>query len=184
MGANYGYGQMSHAGTICTAYALTDPGSYSSQPAKICHSQLLRNNELVSHILGSMDKEGSKGESAGSIDEIFEDRLVVIRSKMELILLQLNQRRRIHQKILYEIDRDSCKTQNLISDMGLRAYRIDRDRITIERMQLDLDRQKRMEKVSYFTDTSLLNRELRDALIEYLEEVQRSALIKDMKDRP
>ena len=60
--------------------------------------------------------------------------------------------------------------------MGSRAYEMGRERLTLEQMQFDLKRQKRMEEASYFKDTGLLNKELKDTLIEYMEEKQKSAL--------
>jgi hypothetical protein len=52
-----------------------------------------------------------------------------------------------------------------------------RERLTLEQMQFDLKQQKRMEETSYFKDTGLLNTQLKDTLIEYMEEKQKSALL-------
>jgi hypothetical protein len=52
-----------------------------------------------------------------------------------------------------------------------------RERLTFEQMQFDLKRQKRMEETSYFKDTGLLNTELKDTLIQYMEEKQKNALL-------
>ena len=112
-----------------------------------------------------------------SIDELFKDRLGLIRSKIELILLQLDQRKQINQEVLYEIDKDSCKAQTLIFEMGYRGYRMDRDRLTLEKVKFDLEGQKRLEEVSYFRDTGLLNKDLKDTLIQYLSEVQKSKIL-------
>ena len=135
-------------------------------------------NKLANHIIDAIHRCKSES-SLDTTDEIFKDRLSLIRSKLELILLQLDQRRAISQKILYQIDQDSCKIRNLFFDMGPHAYEIGRDRLTLERMDLDLKRQKRMEEASYFKDTGLLNKDLKDTLIQYLEEVQKSALIRE-----
>jgi hypothetical protein len=112
-----------------------------------------------------------------SIDELFEDRLGLIRSKIELILLQLEQRKQINQGILYQIESDGCKAQNLIFEMGYRVYRMDRDRLSLEKVKFDLESQKRMEEASYFRDTGLLNKDLKDTLIQYLGEVQKSRIM-------
>jgi hypothetical protein len=135
-------------------------------------------NLLVSHIIETIDQgETRKGPQEESIDELFKDRLGLIHSKIELILLQLDQRKKINQEILYEIEKDSCKAQNLIFEMGYRVYRMDRDRLTLEKMKFDLEGQKRMEEASYFRDTGLLNKDLKDSLIQYLGEVQKSKII-------
>ena len=135
-------------------------------------------NRLVNHILQTIDqKETQKDIQTESIDELFKDRLGLIRSKIELILLQLDQRKQINQEILYEIDKDSCKAQTLIFEMGYRAYRMDRERLTLEKVKFDLESQKRLEEVSYFRDTGLLNKDLKDTLIQYLGEVQKSKIL-------
>jgi hypothetical protein len=135
-------------------------------------------NRLVNHILQSIDqKETQKDIQTESIDELFKDRLGLIRSKIELILLQLDQRKQINQEVLYEIDKDSCKAQTLIFEMGYRGYRMDRERLTLEKVRFDLEGQKRLEEVSYFRDTGLLNKDLKDTLIQYLSEVQKSKIL-------
>src|SRR5271157_6297433 len=79
-------------------------------------------NGMVSHILQTIDqRETGRDPQKESIDELFEDRLGLIRSKIELILLQLDQRKQINQEVLYEIDKDSCKAQTLIFEMGYRS---------------------------------------------------------------
>ena len=139
---------------------------------------LSHGNSLVSHIFETINqREARKDPQKESIDELFEDRLGLIRSKMELILLQLEQRKKINQDVFYRIDKDSCKAQNLIFEMGYRAYRMDRERLAIERIKFDLESQKRLEEVSYFRDTGLLNKDLKDTLIQYLSEVQKSKIM-------
>ena len=148
------------------------PASYKGQ------NLLYHENSLVSHIFETIDqREARKDPQKESIDELFEDRLGLIRSKMELILLQLEQRKKINQDVFYRIDKDSCKAQTLIFEMGYRAYRMDRERLTMEKVKFDLESQKRLEEVSYFRDTGLLNKDLKDTLIQYLSEVQKSKIM-------
>ena len=135
-------------------------------------------NPMVGHILQTIDQGNTQGSPLGeSIDELFKDRLGLIRSKIELILLQLEQRKQINREILYQIENDNCKAQNLIFEMGCRAYRMDRDRLTLEKVKFDLENQKRMEEANYFRDTGLLNKDLKDTLIQYLGEVQKSKIL-------
>jgi hypothetical protein len=109
--------------------------------------------------------------------------LGLIRSKMDLILLQLKDRKGISRSILYQIDSDSCRVQSMQYDLGPRAYIMGADRLALEKLKLDLERQRRMEQVSYFRDTGMLNKELKDTLIEYLEEVQKSQFLSGEDDR-
>jgi len=138
--------------------------------------KLFYDNKLARHILDTIYQR-SFDNSLDPTEEIFKDRLDIIRSKLELILLQLDQRKAINQKILYQIDKDSCKVQTLNFEMGTGAYEMGRERLTLEQMQFDLKQQKRMEETSYFKDTGLLNTQLKDTLIEYMEEKQKSALL-------
>jgi len=148
------------------------------RPARAPHE-----NKLVDHIFETIyQKESNKSVFGGDIDDLFQDRLGLIRSKMELILLQLDQRKKINQENLYRIDLDSCQVQDLIFQMGYRAYRMDRDRLSLEKMKFDLEAQKRMEETSYFRDTGLLNQDLKDTLIQYLGEVQKSAFVNDGRE--
>ena len=164
-------------------YAPIDPIRYGiaspyGRPAKLSHE-----NKLVDHIFETIYQNDSKKSFfGGDIDDVFQDRLGLIRSKIELILLQLEERREINQENLYRIDLDSCQAQNLIFQMGYRAYRMDRDRLSLEKMKFDLEAQKRMEEASYFRDTGLLNKDLKDSLIQYLGEVQKSSFIKDRRE--
>jgi hypothetical protein len=147
-----------------------------SNHAPLNPSNLFYDNNLARHILDTIYQR-SLENNLDPTDEIFKDRLDLIRSKLELILLQLNQRKAINQKILYQIDKDSCKVQTLNFEMGPGAYEMGRERLTLEQMQFDLKQQKRMEETSYFKDTGLLNTQLKDTLIEYVEEKQKSALL-------
>lgn len=148
------------------------PIPYGKQP-KPSHE-----NKLVNHIFETIyQRNREKDTTQEGIDDLFKDRLGLIRSKIELILLQLEQRKTINHETLYQIGKDSCKAQNLIFEMGYRGYRMDRDRLSVERIKFDLESQKRMEEASYFRDTGLLNKDLKDSLIQYLGEVQKSKII-------
>jgi hypothetical protein len=150
---------------------------YQIPPSSTSYLPPYRENKLVGHIYETIARRNINGSIADGIEALFNDRLGLIRSKIELILLLLDQRKEIKEKVLYKIDEDSCRAQNLIFEMGHRAYRVERDRLTLERIKLDLEQQKRMELVNYFRDTGMLNMDLKDALIQYLGETQKSSII-------
>jgi hypothetical protein len=160
---------------ICTPIDTT---RYPIPNHKETPNQPFYDNQMVNHILQTLYQTSTKKDALEEeIDNIFRDRQTLIRSKIELILLQLEQRKKINQEVLYDIDKDSCKAQNLIFEMGYRVYRMDKDRITLEKTKLDLESQKRLEEVSYFRDIGMLNRDLTETLIQYLSEVQKTKLI-------
>ena len=142
------------------------------------HARLSHENRLVNHIFETVyQRNMEKDPTQEGIDDLFKDRLGLVRSKIELILLQLEQRRKINYEVLCQIDHDSCEAQNLIFQLGYRAYRMDKDRLSLEKIKFDLEDQGRMEKVSYFRDTGLLNKDLKDTLIQYLSEIQKNKII-------
>ena len=158
----------------CKNYLPKDQNKYKITPPN--SNNLFYENKLAYHIIGTIYRRNSD-KSLDTTDEIFKDRLNLIRSKIELILLQIDQRKKINQNILYQIEKDSCTVQNLYFDMGEKAYEIGADRLKIEQMKLDLERQKRLEQGGYFKDTGLLNKDLKDTLIQYLDEVQKSSIV-------
>jgi len=53
----------------------------------------------------------------------------------------------------------------------------DKKRMDVERKIIDLEQEKRREQTDYFRDILFLKKELRETLIEKLEEKQRLALL-------
>jgi hypothetical protein len=180
----YGYKPNGYFDLKYKIYVPIDLNRYRIPAPYGRHKRAYHENQLVDHIFETIHQNNSKKSFlGGDIDELFQDRLGLIRSKIELILLQLDQRKKINEENLYRMDQDSCQVQNLIFQMGYRVYRIDRDRLSLEKMKFDLEAQKRMEETSYFRDTGLLNQDLKDALIQYLGEVQKSAFINDRREK-
>jgi len=63
-----------------------------------------------------------------------------------------------------------------------RKYGFDSERLTIEKMMKDLEKQKRMEEVNYFRDLALLQKDLKETIIEYLSEQNKQSLISGLED--
>ena len=136
---------------------------------------------MVAYAVASVHNQPVLEGDSGTIDDIFADRMALIRSKIEMVLLQLKWRRDIHEKVVTDIDRDDVRADNLLIEMGPAVYYIGRERLVIEKIKFDLERQKRMEAVGYFKDTAILNKELKESLIEYLGENQKSSFVSDME---
>jgi hypothetical protein len=96
--------------------------------------------------------------------------------------LLLDERKEIKERVLQKIDEDSCNAQTLIFEMGPLAYRMEQERLSLEKIKLDLEQQKRMELVNYFRDIGMINRDLREALIQYLGETQKRSIL-NMEER-
>ena len=162
-------------------YVPMDFERYGIPSPYLGHPRPVHDNQLVSYVFNSLHNRKEEKEPSESIDDIFRDRMTLIRSKIELILLQLSQRKEINREISDRIDQDSCYAQDLISAMGPKKYQMDRDRLQLERAKFDLEKERRMEQTSYFGDTGFLNKELTDTLLQYLDETQKSALIGEME---
>lgn len=184
MEMNDRYGYAKPARTHKALYVSLDQDRYIvPAQAPVTWKPPARNN-LVEHVLYSINEGNSKSTSSQSIDDIFQDRLTLIRSKIELILLQLDERKKINRQLMYDIAKESCDAQNLINEKIVTSYSMDKERIHLERMKFDLGQQERRETASYFNDTAMLNRELREALIQYQEEVQKNKMISEMEVTP
>ena len=110
MKQDYGYETTGYFDLKYKHYAPMDLKRYGN-PSPYRGSQFFSySNHLVNHILQTIDQRKAENDSPmESIDELFKDRLGLIRSKIELIVLQLEQRKEINREIISEIDRDSCK---------------------------------------------------------------------------
>jgi hypothetical protein len=180
MGNGYGYGTDAHLDPKYTVYQFKPQRGRYGLPALYKGKTSPRyKNEMVGYVLDTVSKREAASNTTDSIDEIFADRLGLIRSSIELTLLQLNQRREIHRDLVYQIDLDSVRADNLILEMGPRSYDVGRERLAIEKVKFDLESQKRMEHVSYFKDSTFLNKDLKESLIEYLGEVNKSSLLSE-----
>lgn len=117
------------------------------------------------------------------LGELMGQKRELLRSKIEMILVGIEERKKIKQENLYRIDIDSCDCTNMIFQMPpYRKYGFDKERLTIEKMKKDLEKQKRMEEVNYFRDLALLQKDLKDTIIEYLSEQNKQSLISGLEE--
>lgn len=111
---------------------------------------------------------------ATGLDDLLCQKQDVIDSKVQMVLYEINQRRIMKDENLHQIDLDQCACINLIYHIG-KEYR-DRRRVDIEKKIIDLEQDKRRERAAYFKDILFLRKELRESLIEKLEEDQKLSL--------
>ena len=117
------------------------------------------------------------------LDQLMGQKRELLHSKIEMILVGIEERKKIKQENLYKIDIDSCDCTNMIFQMPpYRKYGFDKERLTIEKMKKDLEKQKRMEEVNYFRDLALLQKDLKDTIIEYLSEQNKQSLISGLEE--
>lgn len=95
----------------------------------------------------------------------------VIDAKIRMILKEIDQRRVLKEDNLYRICLDQCTCRSLIHQLGT-TY-MDKRSVDLERKTIDLEQEKRQEVTSYFRDILFLRKELRESIIEDLEESQK-----------
>jgi len=111
----------------------------------------------------------------GGLDDLMLKRSKIIDSKIHLLLSDIYQRREFQKEHIYRIYLDQCNCRNLIFQLDEEIW--DRKRMDIERKIIDLEQEKRMEQTSYFRDILFLKKDLREALIEKLEEKQKTDML-------
>lgn len=154
------------------SYMVPHENSYapmfmSSKQPRYDRHHFYAGNELVEYALGSETKNTGKD----NIEALLQGRRELLRSKINLLLIQLGQRKQINQEVVYRIEQDNCYVGSMIMQTAEPG-----EKLGLEKVRLDLEKQKRMESVNYFRDTSLLNTELKDTLLEYQKEKQNEGL--------
>jgi hypothetical protein len=114
------------------------------------------------------------------IERLLENRRKLVDSRITMLLKEISQRYRIKGDNFYHINLDQCGFRNLIFDMGENVW--DKRRTEFERKIIDLEQEKRREQASFFKDILFLRKELRDSLMEKLEEEQKAGLLFNQKE--
>ena len=110
-----------------------------------------------------------------SVEELMLNRGEVIDSHLRMLISDIYQRHKLQENNLYHIDLDQCACKTLIYRMPPSMW--DKKRMDVERKFIDLEQDKRREQTDYFRDILFIKKELRETLIEKLEEKQRLALL-------
>ena len=131
--------------------------------------------------LGEPSFADDKDQFSGyGIERLLDNRRALNDSKIQMLLSEVYQRHTIKNDNLYRINLDQCGFRNLVFDMGDNVW--DKRRTEFERKIIDLEQEKRREMTSYFRDILFLRKELRESLIEKLEDKQKSELLTDQKE--
>ena len=117
-----------------------------------------------------------------SVEELMLNRGKVIDSHIRMLVSDIYQRHKLQGENLYHIDLDQCACNTLIYRMPPSIW--DKKRMDVERKIIDLEQEKRREQTDYFRDILFLKKELRETLIEKLEEQQRLALLAEGEEEP
>ena len=109
------------------------------------------------------------------LDELLSQRADLLDYRVQMIVQEINERRRILEQNVYSINLDQCAHRNMILLRGEDIW--DKYRFKIEQDILGLEENKRREESAYFRDILFLKRELRDSLVEHKEEGHKAAFL-------
>ena len=118
--------------------------------------------------------------SVDDLTTLLDDRRELLRSKIELTMLQIKERKNLSQQLTYSIDLEHNQVANLILDLGDEVHFQTPRVISWQMRQMDLERQRRMEQAACFKDVTMLERDLKESLVEYLAESQKQKLLKEV----
>ena len=157
------------------------PSSYLYLPPHPAYHPLYQGKTQSSQSLyGSPDLGIASPSYACGLDDLLYQRREILDARIALLNEDIHQRRYLLHKNLYGINLDQCECRNLIFSRGDKFW--DRDRLKLEQTILDLEGEKRKEEASYFRDVLFLRKEMRDVLIEVLEERQKAALFENQPE--
>jgi len=114
------------------------------------------------------------------LDTLLLQKQEVIDAKVRMILSEIYQRRLMKESNLYRINLDQCSFRNLTFAVGEHLW--DKRRLDLERRIIDLEEEKRAEETNYFKDLLFLRKELRESLIERMEEEQKTSVLMSTVD--
>jgi len=109
------------------------------------------------------------------LEQLMNQRREINLLKTRLVFSEIYQRYKLREESVYRICLDQCTCTNLIYEIGDNS--LDKRRLDLERQIIGLEQEKRKEKASYFRDVLFLRKELRESLIDKVEEEQRAGLL-------
>ena len=118
----------------------------------------------------------SQPDNGSSLDAILSSNKDLIVDKLKMLQTGLYERRYINQKVNEHIESDLTKCQNHIFALeNVSYFSMQRD---WEEKKFDLWKELRMEQTGYFRDVSMLQKEWRDTMLEYITEKQSEDLFR------
>lgn len=118
--------------------------------------------------------DSQNSTTGDGFEQLICQRQDLIFSNLEMLYTQIYKRQGIKDMNVYRINLDQCSFKNLIYQMN--DYIWDKNRIELEQKIIDLEQEKRKEEATCFKDTLFIQKELRQSLIEKLEEQQKANL--------
>jgi hypothetical protein len=118
--------------------------------------------------------DSDSSTTGDGFEQLISQRQNLIFSNLEMLYTEIYKRHKVKEMNIYGINIDQCSFKNLIYQMN--DYIWDKNRIELEQKIIDLEQEKRKEEANCFKDTLFIQKELRQSLIEKLEEQQKASL--------
>jgi hypothetical protein len=117
---------------------------------------------------------------ATGLEDLMLNREEVVNSKIQMLISDIYLRRDIKKENIHRIYLDQCACRTLVYRLDEKIW--DKKRMDMERKIIDLEQEKRREMSDYFRDILFLKKDLREALVEKLEEKQKSEMLIETKE--
>lgn len=114
---------------------------------------------------------------ATGLEDLMLNREEVVNSKIQMLGEEIFFRQYIKRENIHRIYLDQCTCRTLVYRLDENIW--DKKRMDMERKIIDLEQEKRREMTDYFRDILFLKKELREALVEKLEEKQKAEILQD-----
>ena len=115
-------------------------------------------------------------QQPSGLDAILSSKKDLILDRLAMLSIALQERKNIQADVLKSLQSDQTACQNqLFKIENLYDPKLNTD---LEKRKLDLEREQRQHQTAYFRDLSMIHKELRETMIEYLKENQMEELFK------
>lgn len=115
-------------------------------------------------------------QQPSGLDAILSSKKDLILDRLAMLSIALQERKSIQADVLKSLQTDQTACQNqLFAIEHLYDPKLNTD---WEKRKLDLEREGRQHHTAYFRDLSIIHKELRETMIEYLKENQMEELFK------
>ncbi len=163
-----------------TEYKLGSRGAYGSHFFKM--NEYERKKELEKKIEEEQEYlKRYRNHNGDIIDSLIKQNTINLKDKIELLKAQIEERTKIKDRILKDLNREDMKLQGLINES--KFYKYDNSmtsrRTSLEKQLLDIEREKLKEEVNAWKDVSKLNQALQYLIGKYSKEKGKNRLLSD-----
>lgn len=133
-----------------------------------------KNMADVRYDWNSFHVDSNSSATGFGLENLISQRQNLISSRIQMLYSEIYKRQKVKEMNIYHINLDQCAFRNLIYQTNDDIW--DKKRVEFEKKIIDLEQEKRREEANCFKDTLFIQKELRQSLIEKLEEEQKAGL--------